>query len=159
MKSKDIYNNDFEVECIGCALADKSLTPIGGIIKETESFILHQDPEIPIKGFLIIASKQHIKSITQLSKLQALEFFKLCYDARNALLSFDDIIKCNLIQEEQGHFHFWILPRYSWMDNLFEDSLSSIRPILKYARENLKTEKNIKEIEDCVETLKLMLTE
>jgi diadenosine tetraphosphate (Ap4A) HIT family hydrolase len=157
MKRKGILNNEFEVDCIGCALANKSLIPIGGIIKETDNFILHQDPEIPIKGFLIIASKQHIKSITQLSKIQALEFFELCYNARNALLTFDDIIECSLIQEERGHFHFWILPKYKWMNDLFENSLSSIRPIMKYARENLKTEQNINEIISYVEQLKLLL--
>ena len=160
MKRTDILDNVFEVDCIGCALANKNLIPIGGIIKETDNFILHQDPEIPIKGFLIIASKQHIKSITQLSKSQALEFFELCYDARMALLSFDDIIECNLIQEERsGHFHFWILPRYTWMNELFENSLSSIRPIMKYARENLKSKENIEDIKKCIERLKLLLNE
>ena len=146
MKRKDILNNEFEVECIGCALVDKTLIPIGGIIKETENFILHQDPEVPIKGFLIIASKLHVKAITELSKIQAAEFFELCYDARVALLSFDDILECSLIQEERSnHFHFWILPKYKWMNDLFENSLSSIRPILKYAREKLKTEKVLRE--------------
>ena len=157
MIRKDILNNEFEVECIGCALVNKILTPIGGIIKETENFILHQDPEIPIKGFLIIASKQHIKSITQLSKLQALEFFELCYETRRALLSFEDIIECDLIQEEKGHFHFWIFPKYKWMNDLFENSLTSIRAIMGYAKENLKTEQNIKEIVEYVELLKLFL--
>jgi len=158
MKRTDILNNEFEFDCIGCALVNNSLIPIGGIIKETDNFILHQDPEIPIKGFLIIASKQHIKSIAQLSKAQALEFFELCYDARMALLSFGDITECCLIQEERsGHFHFWILPRYMWMNDLFENSLSSIRPIMKYAKENLKTEENIKNIKFCVERLKMLL--
>ena len=160
MKRIDILNNEFEVECIGCALTNNSLVPIGGIIKETENFILHQDPEIPIKGFLIIASKQHIKSITQLSKTQALEFFGLCYDARIALSSFEDIIECALIQEERsGHFHFWILPKYKWMNDLFDNSLSSIRLIMKYAEKNLKSKENIEDIENCIERLKLLLNE
>jgi len=148
----------FEIECIGCALVNKSLVPIGGIIKETQNFILHHDPEVPIKGFLIIASKQHIKSITQLPKPQAMEFFELSYDARTALLSFEDIVDCTFIQEEKsGHFHFWIFPRYEWMDSLFESSLSSIRLMMKYAEENMKTEKNINDIEMCVERLKSLL--
>lgn len=160
MRVEDLFNNEFEVDCIGCALAAKTFLPIGGIIKETENFILHQDPEIPIKGFLIIASKQHLKSIAQLSKQQALEFFELCYDARKALLSFTDILECTLIQEERSeHLHFWLMPKYAWMNELFENSLSHIRPILKYAKENLKTEKNIKEIITYVEQLKMLLNE
>ena len=46
MKRTDILSKDFETECIGCAIINKSLVPIGGIIKETESFILHHDPEV-----------------------------------------------------------------------------------------------------------------
>jgi len=160
MKGTDLLGNDFDVECIGCALVNKTLIPIGGIIKETEKFILHHDPEVPIKGFLIITSKQHIKSITQLSKQQAIEFFELCYEARLALSSFEDIIECALIQEDRSsHFHFWILPKYKWLNDLFDNSLSSIRPIMKYAEKNLKTEKNIEDIKTCVKRLKLLLNE
>jgi len=160
MKVNDILGNDYEIDCIGCALANNILVPVGGIIKETENFILHQDPEVPIKGFLVIASKYHIKSIAELSKSQAVEFFELCYDARVALISFGDIIECTFIQEERsGHFHFWILPRYEWMNGLFENSLSSIRSLMKYAEENLKTEKNIEDIKMSVEHLKLLLNE
>ena len=158
MKVTDILNNYFEVECIGCALANKRLVPIGGIIKETENFILVQDIEVPIKGFLIISSKRHIKSVTQLSKSQAVEFFELCCDARIALSSFEDIVECSLIQEERsGHFHLWIFPRYEWMNGLFENSLPSIRQIMKYAEKNMKTEENIKEIESCIERIKIKM--
>ena len=159
MKRKDILNNEYEVECIGCALGDKRLIPIGGIIQETERFILHQDPDIPIKGFLIIASKQHVKSIAELSDVEAQEFFALCHRARRALLSFEDILGCTLIQEERGHLHLWIFPEYAWMCDLFDDSLSSVRPILAYAREHLRTEENIKEIVAYVERLKHLLNE
>ncbi|MCL2194449.1 MAG: HIT family hydrolase [Oscillospiraceae bacterium] len=159
MKITDVLNREYEVDCIGCALVDGSVTPIGGIIKETENFILHQDPEVPLKGFLVIATKQHVRSIAQLSKSQALEFFALCYDARKALKSLDNTIECTLIQEERsGHFHAWLFPRQRWMDGLFDNSLSSIRPIMKYAEANLKTEENIREIETCVEQLKSSIT-
>ena len=70
MKMTDVLSNELEIDCIGCAIADKSLIPVGGHVKETDNFILHQDPEVPIKGFLIIASKRHIKSIAQLVKLE-----------------------------------------------------------------------------------------
>ncbi|MCL2704384.1 MAG: HIT family hydrolase [Defluviitaleaceae bacterium] len=160
MKGTDILGNDFDVECIGCALSDNTLVPVGGIIKETDNFILLQDIEVPIKGFLVIASKQHIKSFIELPKPQAVEFFKLCYDARAALGNFEDINDCTFIQEERsGHFHFWILPKYKWMNDLFDDSISSIRPIMKYAEKNLKSEENIEDIQKCVERLKLLLNE
>ena len=65
-------------DCLGCALGDKSLIPPGGIIAETEHFILHQDPLVPIKGFLVINSKRHVQSIAELTEAEAIELFMLC---------------------------------------------------------------------------------
>ncbi|MCL2199378.1 MAG: HIT family hydrolase [Defluviitaleaceae bacterium] len=156
MKITDVFGHEFDVDCIGCSLVCREIVPVGGIIKETKNFILHQDPEVPIKGFLVIASKQHIKSITDLFEAQAIEFFELLYHARTALLSFEDILECTFIQEERsGHFHFWLFPRYQWMNDLFENSLSSVRAIMKYAEANMKTKENIEGIVACAERLRL----
>ena len=71
-----------------------------------------------------------------------------------------DVMECTFIQEEKSeHFHFWILPRFKWIDELFGNSLLSIRLIMKYAEENMKTEENIEEIKVCVEKLKVLLNE
>jgi len=145
--------------CVGCALGDKSLAPPGGILKETENFILHQDPLVPIKGFLIVASKRHIRSVAALSQAEASEFFTLCHSARCALAALEDVTGCTLIQEERGHLHLWIFPKYAWMDDLFEDSLSSIRPILAYAKEHLQTEETMREVIACAERLRVLLNE
>ncbi|MCL2323738.1 MAG: HIT family hydrolase, partial [Oscillospiraceae bacterium] len=154
----DALNGKWTVKCIGCAIVSKEVTPIGGLIKETQNFVLHQDPEIPIKNFLIIAAKKHIKSIVELSTEQNVELFDLCYKARKALLSFKDITDCKLIQEEQsGHFHLWILPRYGWMNEKFDNSLTFVRPIMKYARENHKTQDNLNEIVTSVERLRKIM--
>ena len=74
MRTIDALNGEWSVECIGCAIVSKEATPIGGLIKETPNFVLHQDPKIPIKNFLIIATKNHIKSIAELSKNKTLNF-------------------------------------------------------------------------------------
>lgn len=156
MRTVDAINGEWEIECIGCSIASKDVTPIGGIIKETANFVLHQDPEIPIKNFLIIASKKHVQSITQLTSQENLELFDLCYQARKALLSFEDIIDCKIIQEEHSaHFHMWILPRYEWMNDIFDKTLSSVRLITKYAKKNCKS-KN--EIVYAVDKLRKMLS-
>ena len=147
-------------DCIGCAITSRELTPPGGIIKETPNFILHQDPEIPIKNFLIINTKRHIQSIAQLSLEENAELFELCYRARKALLSFDDIIDCMLIQEERsGHFHLWILPWYAWMDAGFDQSLTAVRAIMQYARENRMAKEYQDEIIVAVEELRGMLAD
>ena len=155
MRTIDALNGEWTVECIGCSIVSKEYTPIGGLIKETQNFVLHQDPEIPIKNFLIIASKKHVKSIAELTEAENTELFNLCYQARKALLSFDDIIDCKLIQEEHsGHFHLWILPRYEWMGENFDKTLTSVRSIMKYARENHKAKETLDEIIVTVEKIR-----
>lgn len=152
---KDILDNEWQCNCIGCSISTGEVIPPGGIIRETENFILHQDPEIPIKGFLIIASKKHIKSISQLSHEESQELFDLVYKARHALESIDDIKEVSIIQEERSsHFHLWLLPRYQWMDDICINSLSTIREIMNYARENCKTTKYINEILMTVELIR-----
>jgi diadenosine tetraphosphate (Ap4A) HIT family hydrolase len=152
---KDILNKGWECQCIGCAIGAGEFTPPGGLIVETKNFVLHQDPEVPIKGFLIIASKAHIKSISELSFEESRELFDLVYNARIALKNIVDIKEVNMIQEERSkHFHLWLLPRYNWMDEKFPYSLSAIREIMTFSKNNCKTDHHIKEILETVELIK-----
>lgn len=64
---EDILGKEWNCECIGCSIGTGEITPPGEVIMSTDNFVLHEDPEIPIKGFLIVASKKHIKSISELS--------------------------------------------------------------------------------------------
>lgn len=43
------------------------------------------------------------------------------------------------------------------MDEKFENSLASVREIMAYARENLKTERNIEDILAAVEKIKKIM--
>jgi len=152
---EDVLNNKWNCKCVGCSIALGEIIPPGGIIKETKNFILHQDPEISIKAFLIIASKKHIKSIAELNYGEAQELFTLVYKARVAMKSIKDIKEVTIIQEERsGHFHLWLLPRYEWMDDKFENSLASVRECMKYAKINYKSEENIKAILETVQIIK-----
>ena len=152
---KDILNKEWQCECIGCGIGTGDITPPGGLIVETKNFVLHQDPEVPIKGFLIIASKAHIKSISELSFEESRELFDLVYKARMALKSIIDIKEVTIIQEERSkHFHLWLLPRYNWMDEKATYSLSTIREITAFSKNICKTEQNIKEILETVELIK-----
>lgn len=151
---KDIFGKEWDCKCIGCSIGNGEIIPPGEIIKSTENFVLHQDPEIPIKAFLIIASKKHIKSISELTCKESQELFDLVYRARMALKSIEDIKEVAIIQEERSkHFHLWLLPRYEWMDEKYNNSLSTVREILSYAKENLKTKENIT---DILETLSII---
>lgn len=148
---KDILGKEHNCKCIGCSIGNGEIIPPGGIIMSTENFVLHQDPEIPIKAFLIIASKKHIKSLSELTCEESQELFSLVYRARMALKSIKDIKEVSIIQEERsGHFHLWLLPRYEWMDERFKNSLSTVREINFYAKDNYKTEENITDILEAV---------
>lgn len=61
MSIQDFLGNQWDCDCLGCSIGNGSIIPPGGIIKTTNHFVLHQDPEIPIHGFLIVASRDHIK--------------------------------------------------------------------------------------------------
>lgn len=152
---KDILGEEWNCKCIGCSIENGEIAPPGDIIISTENFVLHQDPEIPIKAFLIIASKKHIRSISELTCKESEELFDLVYKARMALKIIKDIKEVSIIQEERsGHFHLWLLPRYEWMDEKFENSLSTVREILFYAKNNYKTEENIIDILETVEIIR-----
>lgn len=155
MKFNDFMNNEWTCKCMGCSIGNGEIVPPGGVIAETENFSIHQDPEVPIKGFLIIGSKKHIKSISELTQEEAAELFDLVYKARIAMKNIGKIDEVTIIQEERsGHFHLWLFPRYEWMMDQFGNSLTTIRDIMTYAKENLKTNVNIDEILLFVEKVK-----
>ena len=160
MLVKNILNQEYDCNCVGCSIGNGEMIPPGEIIIETNNFVLHQDPEIPIKAFLIIASKKHIKSISELTYDEAQELFDLVYRGRIALKCINEIKEVSIIQEERsGHFHLWLFPRYEWMDEKFENSLSTVRDIMFYARENKKSEENIADILSTVNLIKSILAE
>jgi diadenosine tetraphosphate (Ap4A) HIT family hydrolase len=151
-------NKKRAVGCIGCAIASKTYEPPGGLILETDNFVLHQDPVIPIKGFLIVASKKHIQSITQLNSEEARELFDLVYRARTAMSLISDIEEVTIIQEERSsHLHVWLFPRYEWMNTRFDRSLTSVREITKVAGKELQTVDNNKEVLTTVELIKKLI--
>ncbi|WP_051540213.1 hypothetical protein [Clostridium ihumii] len=85
-----------------------------------------------------------------------LELSKLIYETRNAIKKIGKNEYITIIQEEQsGHLHIWLFPRCQWMNEKFDDSLSSIRDIMDYARKNLKNQEQIENILKTVEKIKI----
>ncbi|WP_346889882.1 HIT family hydrolase [Clostridium sp. UBA1056] len=155
---KDFMNNEWKSECIACEIDKGNIIPPGGIIKETENFFIQQDLETPLKGFLVIVSKKHLKSIAQLTLDEVTELTNLIYKSRLALNEISDINEVVIIQEERSnHFHVWLFPRYNWMNKLFENSLTDIRKIMQYVNLNMKNEKNIKEVLSTADFLRNLM--
>lgn len=81
--------------------------------------------------------------------------FDLVYRSRVALGNIKDIITVTIVQEERSkHFHLWLFPRYEWKNKMFDSTLTSVREIMKVARNEHKTEENVKEILATVELIK-----
>ncbi len=71
-----------------------------------------------------------------------------------------EVLKVNtvyFVQEEdtEHHFHVWMFPRYNWMkDGKFGHKIGSVRPIMEYARQNMKTKTNLHKVELATQRLK-----
>ena len=154
MKIISIDNQEINTDCLGCSIANKEISGIGGIIYESEYFIVSQDFEIPILGFMVISSKRHISNILDFSKAEFQDFTEILLKTRKALKQAVSINIVNIIQKEsRSHFHLWFLPLYQWMEP-FGDKLKGISEIIQYAKQNLKTEQNLKEILDYSSKIK-----
>lgn len=145
------------VECIGCLIeqGDHSTT-----VFTSDYFSAQQDYEIPIPGFIIIASRRHIRSIEEFTPEEINDFTKTLTKTRKALHEVLGIDIVYLHQEEDSsdHFHVWMLPRYDWMTEKFGKGIESVRPIMEYAKANFKTPENLQKVDEAINKLKKILT-
>jgi diadenosine tetraphosphate (Ap4A) HIT family hydrolase len=143
-------------ECIGCAIVNGDLDPPGGIIDQTDTFVLHHDPEVLIPGFLIVAPRRHIRSLNDFTKDEHTDFNTLLLRGRSLLSTLPNIESVTIIQEERSsHFHCWLFPWYPWMTERFGgNSLDHIRSINAHAKEHLTTPDQIRSILETVEQFK-----
>lgn len=73
-KTKDFLGNEWDIDCMGCAISNRSMSVPGGFIQRTQHFCVHQDPQIPLPGFLVIASLRHIQSISDMRESNTRNF-------------------------------------------------------------------------------------
>ncbi len=144
-----------QFSCLGCARENGEMERMGTVLT-TDHFDAHQDFEIPIPGFIIISSRRHLQSVDEFTKGEKLDFIDILINVRAGMRKALDIDVVYLIQEEDTshHFHVWVFPRYGWMAEKFGKKTPSLRPIMKYARENLKTTANLEKVEAAIIKLK-----
>ena len=146
----DIINK----KCTGCAIVNREIISTGGIIHETDNFLLFQDPEVLLKGFLIVQSKKHVNSIIDFTEDEQIELIKLTNKARLALKELNICQEVTIVQEERSkHFHIWLFPNYDWMQEKFGKGIKYLRDINEYVIQNA-TEEDKKEVLEVVEKLK-----
>ena len=137
MNRKDILGNEIKSECVGCAIVRGEVKLPGGIIYDGESIILAADPEIPIPGFLIITSKRHIQSFTELFDEERMEIVNTIALAEKAIKDLHIAETVTVVQEERSkHFHIWIFPNQEWMLEKFGYGLQYLRDINAFAKDN-----------------------
>lgn len=68
------------------------------------------------------------------------------------------IEKVTIVQEEKSthHFHVWLFPWYKWMEEI-GSGLDSIKKIMEYAREKLKSEDNLRKVEESAAKIRVYL--
>ena len=122
----------------------------------TEYFDVHQDWEIPIPGFFIIAARRKIPSIGEFTEEEAREFIELLCTLRKGMRQVLNIEKVYLFQrEDTSHerFHLWVMPRHEWMEK-FGKRVESIRPIIDHAEKNMVNENNLKEVRSAAKKMR-----
>ena len=161
MKTRDFLGKEWEIDCMGCAIADGSMSVPGGFIRESKSFVVHQDPLIPLPGFLVIASLRHLRSISEMTDAEYEEFATLVRITHQAIKEVTKIEHLTIVQEERSiHFHLWFFP---WTNEVVErygsPSLSKIRDIMADLRKQTLRAEEWAELELSIENIKTFATE
>ena len=149
----DIFGKEIEFDCMGCDIANHKLVPPGGYIYEDDFINVCADPEIPIKGFLVLGIKKHIKSINEMTKDERINVIESLNDSINAIKKAKVAEEVLLIQEEKAeHFHIWIVPMHEWMREIGR-SVRNIKKFIDYAKEHFG-EKEKEELLEAIENIK-----
>ncbi|MFH0969195.1 MAG: diadenosine tetraphosphate hydrolase [Patescibacteria group bacterium] len=150
----DYKGNVKKIACLSCA-REKSKINLGNIAK-SKYFDAHQDYEIPISGFIVISSRRHFQSVDEFTNNEQKDFIKILCRIRSAMRKVLGIKIVYLFQAEDTshHFYLWIVPRYGWMEKKFGRKIESVRPIIKYSKENLRTKPNLARVDEATQKLK-----
>ena len=155
-KTSDFLGNEWTIDCMGCAISNGSMLVPGGMIQRTKNFCVHQDPLIPLPGFLVIASIRHIRSMSEMHESEYEEFSALVKTTHEAIKDATKIEHLTIIQEESSiHFHLWFFP---WTESVIEQygqpSLAKIREIMFDYRKQAIGEAEWMKLEKTIEKIK-----
>lgn len=161
MKTKDFLGNEWDIDCMGCAIADGRMSVPGGIIRKAQHFVVHQDPLIPLPGFLVIPSIRHIRSISEMTDSEYDEFAHLIRTTHQGIKDATKIEFLTIVQEESSsHFHLWFFP---WTNEVIEKygppSLTKIRDIMAELRKQTLSTAGWDNLETTIKSIKALTAE
>lgn len=149
----DIFGKEIEFECMGCDIANHKLIPPGGYVYEDEFINISADPEIPIKGFMVLGINKHIKSLNEMTATERVNVVETLNKTIEVIKKSNIAKEVLLIQEEKAnHFHIWIVPIHDWMDK-FGRNVRNIKEIINYAKQNFNEDKKV-ELLQAIEDIK-----
>ena len=159
MKTRDFLGNEWDIDCMGCAINNQSMLVPGSLIKQTQYFCVHQDPLIPLEGFLVIASLRHIRSILEMQDPEYDELSNLIRTSHSAIKEATKIEYLTMVQEENSiHFHLWFFP---WTEAVVErygqPSLSKIREIMADYRKHPIGKSEWNALEQSIKKIKTLM--
>lgn len=152
---KDFLGNEWDIDCLGCAISNQTMSVPGGLIQRTQYFCVHQDPLVPLPGFLVIASLRHIQSLSEMDEREYNEFSNLVKETHQAIKEVIGVKYLTVIQEEKAkHFHLWFFP---WSERLIvhygQPALTKIREIMADFQRPLSN-KDWKELERSIKEIR-----
>ena len=116
-KDIDILGKEIEFECLGCDIANHRLIPPGDFVYDDGFINVSADPVIPIKGFMVLGIKKHIKSMNELSSDERNRVLKVLNKTVEIIKKVKISEEVLVLQEERSkHFHIWIVPIHAWME-------------------------------------------
>jgi len=159
MKTRDFLGNEWDIDCMGCAIADQTMSVPAGILQKTQYFCVHQDPLIPLPGFLVIASLRHIRSISDMDDYEYAELSRLIKATHHAIKEATKVEHLTIIQEESSiHFHLWFFP---WTPEVIErygsPSLTKIREIMADQKKRIIAAVKWEELEKSINRIKTLM--
>jgi len=158
MKLITYEGKECEVDnCIGCDVYDGRIDMSHTIIYEDNNWRVVQDTENPIQGFFVVSPKRHFRTLNEMNTEESKGLLSIIIETRRVMEEVLGIKKITLIQEDGPdtmHFHPWLFPWYSWMDEIEGNATEKIRKIMQYSRENMRSDDNIKEVNEALEKVK-----
>lgn len=152
--SIDIFGNEIYFDCMGCDIANHKLIPPGGYVYEDTFINVSADPEIPIKGFMVLGINRHIKSLNEMSETERNDIMNILNKTIENIKKANIAKEVLLIQEERAsHFHIWIVPIHDWM-NKFGKNVRNIKEIIDYSKQNFDESQKV-ELLRAIEDLKM----
>lgn len=152
-KAINIFGEEIEFNCMGCDIAEHRLIPPGGYVYEDDFINVSADPEIPIKGFMVLGINKHIKSINDMTNYERNSIISVLNKTVEIIKKVNISKEVLIIQEERSsHFHIWIVPISDWMKK-FGNSVINIKGMINYSKENFNEEQK-KELLKAIEDIK-----